>query len=210
MFEIINDYGKSALHLKDCLSKEECDRLIEFGKLNPIQKRISYSEVAGGRYLESSAEIRFKNKELFDLLHERTLEAAKIYLNKNQLDFSLYEFSTTKKEKERVSYIIKTWKIGGFIGHHKDSYKYSDGTTVQPEISVIVYLTDNFTGGDVVLLSADDHIDGKLVNHNKDLDQIIRPITGSMVVIDSKVIHKVTPVISGIRISTDRAIHLFE
>jgi predicted 2-oxoglutarate/Fe(II)-dependent dioxygenase YbiX len=210
MFEILNDYGKNALHLKDCLSKEECDRLIEFGKLNAIQRRISYSEVAGGRYLESSAEVDIKNKDLFNLLEQRTLEAVKIYLNKNKLDLSLYNFNVTEKEKEKMSFTIKTWNIGGAIGNHRDSYKYSDGTTVEPEISVIVYLTDDFTGGDLVLLSADDHIDGELVNHNKDLDQTIRPIAGSMVVIDSKVIHKVTPVISGIRISADRAIHLFE
>lgn len=209
MFEIIGDYGKDALHLKDCLSKEECDRLIEFGKLNAIQKRLSSSEIADGRYLESSAEIWYtKNEKLYDLFHQRTLEAAKIYIDKHQLDFSLYEFNINKKQK--VPFVIKTWKIGGFIGHHKDSYKYSDGTTVQPEITVIVYLTDNFTGGDVIIFSADDYIDGKLVNHNKDLDQIVRPIAGSMLVIDSRVIHKVTPVISGIRISSDRAIHLFE
>ena len=209
MFEVINDYGKSALHLKDCLSKEECDRLIEFGKLNPIEKRIGYAEVAGGRYLESSANITLeKNKDLLNLLHQRTLEAAKIYLNKHQLDPSLYEFNTTNKNK--VSFTIKTWKIGGFIGHHIDSYKYNDGTSVQPEISVIVYLTDNFVGGDLVLLSADDCIDGKLVNHNENLDQIIKPIAGSMVVIDSRVLHKVTRVVSGTRISTDVAIHLCE
>lgn len=210
MFEIINDYGKSALHLKDCLSKDECDRLIEFGKLNPVKKRISSSEVAGGRFLESSAYLTTLNKELFYLLHQRTLEAAKIYLNKHQLDFSLYNFTTTEKEKEMMFYIIKTWKIGGFIGHHRDSYKYSDGSVAEPEISVIVYLTDNFTGGDLILLSADDCIDGKLVNHNENLDQIIKPIAGSMVVLDSRALHKVTPVISGIRISSDRAIHLFE
>ena len=99
---------------------------------------------------------------------------------------------------------------GGFIGNHIDSYKYSDGTMVQPEISVIAYLTDNFVGGDLVLLSADDCIDGKLVNHNENLDQIIKPIVGSMVVIDSRVLHKVTRVISGTRISTDVAIHLCE
>ena len=209
MFEIINDYGKSALHLKDCLSKEECDRLIEFGKLNPIKERKGYAEIAGGRYLQSSANITLEsNKELLNLLHQRTLEAAKIYLNKHQLNPSLYEFNINNKDK--VSFTIKTWKIGGFIGNHKDSYKYSDGTMVQPEISVVVYLTDNFTGGDLVLLSADDCIDGTLVNHNKNLDQIIKPIAGSMVVIDSRVIHKVTPVISGARISSDVAIHLCE
>ena len=149
------------------MSKEECDRLIQFGKLNAIQRRISYSEVAGGRYLASSAEVDIKNEELFNLLEQRTLEAAKIYLNKNQLDLSLYNFNVTEKEKEKMSFTIKTWNIGGSIGNHKDSYKYSDGTVVEPEISVVVYLTDDFTGGDLVLLSADDHIDGELVKHNK-------------------------------------------
>jgi predicted 2-oxoglutarate/Fe(II)-dependent dioxygenase YbiX len=207
MFEILNDYGKNALHLKDCLSKEECEKIIEYGKANPVQRRISYSEVAGGRYLESSGELDVKAKDVFDLLDQRTEQAARIYLNKNELDSSFYNFVT---EKEKMSFTIKTWNIGGAIGNHRDSYKYSYGTIVEPEISVVVYLTDDFTGGDLVLLSADDCIDGDLVNYNKDLDQTIRPIAGSMVVIDSKVIHKVTPVISGIRISTDRAIHLFE
>jgi predicted 2-oxoglutarate/Fe(II)-dependent dioxygenase YbiX len=207
MFEILNDYGKNALHLKDCLSKEECEKIIEYGKANPVQRRISYSEVAGGRYLESSGELDVKAKDVFDLLDQRTEQAARIYLNKNELDSSFYNFVT---EKEKMSFTIKTWNIGGAIGNHRDSYKYSDGTIVEPEITVVTYFTDDFTGGDLVLLSADDCIDGDLVNYNKDLDQTIRPIAGSMVVIDSKVIHKVTPVISGIRISTDRAIHLFE
>jgi hypothetical protein len=204
MFEILNDYGIEALHLKDCLSKEECEKLIEYGKANPVQRRISYSEVAGGRYLESSGEVDVKAKDLFDLLDQRTEQAARIYLNKNKLDSSLYNFVG---EKEKMSFTIKTWKIGGAIGNHRDSYKYSDGTLVEPEISVIVYLTDDFIGGDLVLAHADDHVDGHLINHNKDLDQTIKPLTGSMVVINSKVIHKVTPVISGIRISADRAIH---
>ncbi len=207
MFEVLNDYGIQALHIKNCLSKEECEKLIEYGKANPTQRRISYSEVAGGRYLESSGEVDIKAEELFDLLDKKTEQAARIYLNKNELDSSLYNFA---EEKEKKSFTIKTWKIGGSIGNHKDSYKYSDGTVVEPEISVITYFTDDFIGGDLVLLSADDHINGELVNHNKDLDQIIKPLTGSMVVISSKAVHKVTPVISGIRISTDRAIHLFE
>lgn len=78
MFEVINDYGKSALHLKDCLSKEECDRLIEFGKLNAIEKRIDYSDVAGGRYLESSAHITLKsNKELLNLFASKNPRSSK-------------------------------------------------------------------------------------------------------------------------------------
>ena len=207
MFEVLNDYGIEALHLKNCLSKEECEKIIECGKANPVQRRISYSQVAGGRYLESSGEVDIKSKETFDLLDKKTEQAARIYLNKNELDSSPYNFVD---EKEKMSFTIKTWKIGGAIGNHRDSYKYSDGTVVEPEISIIVYLTDDFIGGDLVLVHADDEIDGHLINHNKDLDQIIKPLTGSMVVISSKVIHKVTPVISGIRISVDRAIHLFE
>ena len=63
-------------------SKEECEKLIEYGKANPVQRRISYSEVAGGRYLESSGEVDVKAKDLFDLLDQRTEQAARIYLNK--------------------------------------------------------------------------------------------------------------------------------
>ena len=34
MFEIVDDYGKNALHIKNCLSKEECEQILKFIELN--------------------------------------------------------------------------------------------------------------------------------------------------------------------------------
>lgn len=190
MFEIIGDYGKDALHLKDCFSKEECDRLIEFCILNATKS----NEPA----IESMAIVTYlKNKTLFNFLCERIDEAAKIYSNKYGLDFSLYKGPIGKIG---APFVLKINKIGIPIGNHIDYLSKKNGEYEKSEIAVVVYLSDNFAGGELVLTNGN-LVDHELVNCNTDLDKTIKPIAGSMVIIDSNVIHRANPVISGTKVS---------
>lgn len=105
-------------------------------------------------------------------------------------------------------YWIKTYDIGAFIGYHSDSWE-SDGETIVPAVSIVLYLSSNFEGGELVFVKGDDlvFVDKDSIHKNpnlqKDNDIVIKPSAGHVAIFDSNVVHKVNPVISGTRISTD-------
>jgi hypothetical protein len=224
MFEIVDDYGKNGIHIKNCLSKEECEQILKFIELNKnnpeydlFERNRSYIDVyAMKNFLDSYTGI-FPEDNLFNLLKERTDKAAKIYLNQNKLDSSNYNFSQPesdivyKEEGDCKNFSIKSWKIGAGLRDHVDTYSLFDKTIVSCVFSIIVYLNDDYEGGELVLMpSAVMLPKGRTAEHKRSSDITIRPSAGSMVIVDAEIVHRVEPPTSGKRMTTDRPIYLLQ
>ena len=81
------------------------------------------------------------------------------------------------------------WRSGRYMGFHKDNgYTDDDGLHVR-KFSTVLYLNDNFTGGETVIVNEDGS------------NYISHPKIGSllMFVSDDRCIHKVNKIISGSR-----------
>lgn len=223
MFEIVDDYGKNALHIKNCLSKEECDQILQFVELNKnnpeydlFERNRSYIDVyAMKNFLDSYTGI-FPEDNLFSLLKERSDKAAEIYLNQNKLDPSNYNFSKSilnvlNKIGDCKNFSIKSWKIGAGLRDHVDTYSLFDKSVVSCVFSIIIYLNDDYEGGELVLMpSAVMLPKGRTADHKRSSDITITPSAGSMVIVDAEIVHRVEPPTSGKRMTTDRPIYLLQ
>jgi hypothetical protein len=203
MFEIdqkVEDYG---LYLSNCISQEDIDYIIDLSKSDLLQKgssRLGEHTVISYEESESDEALKISNK-VFAKIHPVMEKAMEVYVNHLGLNIDDYEMAFP-------CYWIKTYDIGARIGYHSDSWE-SDGETIVPAVSIILYLSSNFEGGELVFVERNDlvfvdedsvHKDPTLQKNN---DIVIKPSAGHVAIFDSNVMHKVNPVISGTRISTD-------
>jgi hypothetical protein len=102
-----------------------------------------------------------------------------IFVDDNKLK-EYYKIITSNGEYELIETAINIIKPDRQIHNskHKDS----------GDLSFVTYLNDDFVGG-------------KLIHYDKDLELSIIPKTGLSVKIYSKTLHKVEPIISGVRYS---------
>ena len=129
------------------------------------------------------------------------VRSMEVYANHFGLDINEYTMM------DKPVYWIKTYDVGAYIGNHSDSWESHDGKTLVPAISIVLYLSSDFEGGELVFVDKDSVFEvfedtGITINKNEK-DIVIKPSSGHIAIFDSHVIHKVNPVISGNRISTD-------
>lgn len=84
-----------------------------------------------------------------------------------------------------IDFQFTKYEMGGYYDWHTDNGNHPDAKRY---LSVVILLNDNYDGGDLILNS-----------NQKDI--IIPKVLGNLVVFDSNKLHKVTPVISGVRYS---------
>jgi predicted 2-oxoglutarate/Fe(II)-dependent dioxygenase YbiX len=190
MFEVDKVIGDYGLYLKNCLTQEDIDYIVDASKSEVLEKGssrlgthtvIEHEDDAWNEALKLA-------KDIFAKIHPVMIKAMEVYCDHFALDINAYTMS-------KPVYWIKTYDIGANIGHHSDSWE-ADGDVMVPAISIILYLSSDFKGGELVFV---DEV-GKY-QANKDVS--IQPEAGNMAVFKSNIIHAVKPVISGTRISTD-------
>lgn len=184
MFEIQQEIKDIGLYLTDCLTQEEVDLIVNLSK----SPEFEIKSCRIGPYVEVSAHTKGEKKIIFEKIDFAVEKAMGIYLNHFGLKAEDYKVS------DKV-YWIKTWEIGMGIGHHSDSWD-ADGEELVPAVTVLLYLSSDYEGGEIVIIDEP----GK---NNPEKDLSIKPVSGSMIVFKSQTVHKVNPVLSGIRISTD-------
>ena len=177
MFNVSQKLGNYGLYLTDCISN--IDEILEVVEsLNEEKTRI-------GSYVAID-----KNESLIhiwnsiDLAMKKALLTYTQHFNKNINDYHV----------SGESYHITKWDVGSDIGFHVDSWE-EFGKTRTPAISILAYLTDNFTGGELVF--------PKKIYEVSDSDLIIRPEAGSIAIFESNTLHRVNTLLSGTRITTN-------
>jgi len=185
MFDIDQDIKGIGLYLKNCMSQEDMDLIINLSK----SPNLKQDHCRIGDYAEVSSHTKGDEAIIFQKVHAAIEKAMDIYIDYYSLNLNDY------KLLDPIVYWIKTWDIGMGIGHHSDSWE-SDGETLVPAMTVLLYLSSDYEGGEVIFLH-------ELNKENAEKDLKIKPIAGSMIVFQSQVAHKVNVVTGGTRISTD-------
>ena len=206
MFEIVYKIKDFGLYLENCISQEDIDELLKLSKSELLEKgtsRLGAHTVIndGNEWNNRDAEELKISREAFKKIHPVMVRAMEIYTNHFDLDMNKYTMA-------KPVYWIKTYDVGAFIGYHSDSWE-SDGETIVPAVSIVLYLSSDFEGGELVFVEKEDlvFVDKDHIHKNPSLqknnDIVIKPSAGHVAVFDSNAMHRVNPGISGTRISTD-------
>jgi predicted 2-oxoglutarate/Fe(II)-dependent dioxygenase YbiX len=160
--------GDKGLYLVDCVDQEHLEKIFKLEKkLNSIKQL---------KYFRSS--FKLSNDELSTYLTTNINAAIIEYLNK-----------TNKNKSDYIapdSYAMSHWIIGESLEAHTDNLKYDHPDTHSPRsiINALLYLTDDYTGGEIFF---------------PEVNMSIKPKAGSVVVFDSDLMHGVNVVKSGTR-----------
>jgi len=160
--------GDKGLYMVDCVDQEHLEKIFKLEKKLDSIKQL--------KYFRSS--LQLSNDELSTYLTTNINAAIIEYLNK-----------TNKNKSDYVappSYAISHWIIGESLEAHTDNLKYDhpDTRTPRSTINALLYLTDDYTGGEIFF---------------PEVKKSIKPKAGSVVVFDSDLMHGVNAVKSGTR-----------
>lgn len=213
MFEIeqvIEDYG---LYLSNCISQEDIDELLELSKSDLLEKGssrlgkhvviddgIGWRDFFKGYNIVNQAKSSEISSQVFKKIHPVMVKAMEVYTDHFGLDINEYTMT-------EPIFWIKTYDVGANIGNHSDSWESTDGKTLVPAVSIVLYLSSDFEGGELVFVDKDSTFSvisdmGITIKHDEK-DISIKPSAGHVAIFDSHVVHKVQEVLSGTRISTD-------
>jgi predicted 2-oxoglutarate/Fe(II)-dependent dioxygenase YbiX len=160
--------GDKGLYMVDCVDQEHLEKIFKLEKkLNSIKQRFCFR-----------SSFKLSNDELSTYLTTNINAAIIEYLNK-----------TNKNKSDYIapdSYAMSHWIIGERLGVHADNLKYDHTDTHTPRsiISALLYLTDDYTGGEIFF---------------PEVNMSIKPKAGSVLVFDSDLMHGVNAVESGTR-----------
>lgn len=213
MFEIKQVIKDCGLYLSNCISQDDIDEIMELSKSDLLE--VGSSRLGSHVVIDDGtewrdflakyegdelAEARNVSNKVFKKIYPVMVKAMQIYTNYFGLDIN--EYTMTKPV-----FWIKTYDIGANIGIHSDSWESDGGKTLVPAVSIVLYLSSDFEGGELVFVDDDSTfltVADMGITINKDEKDIsIKPSAGHLAVFDSHSIHKVKHVISGTRISTD-------
>lgn len=160
--------GDKGLYIVDCVDQEHLEKIFNLEKkLNPI-KQLKYF-----RY-----DLPISKDELSTYLTTNINAAIIEYLNRSNKNKSDY-IACDK-------YYLSHWIIGESLEAHIDTLKYDHPDTQTPRsiINALLYLTNDYTGGEIFF---------------PEVNMSIKPKAGSVVVFDADLMHGVNVVKSGTR-----------
>jgi len=173
MFNPIQDLGGVGLYINNCL--EDAEDIL----LSTSNKTWEEDFRPGGLLLGYRCSID-DSEEKYQIIHSAMLKAAELFLNKTGRYLSDYRVGSNY-------YKIFKWDTPvPMMGRHADKW-YVDDELVVPDISLVMYLTSDFEGGNLIFAG---------------LNKSIKPQAGDIVVFDSTTLHEVSEVLSGRRITT--------
>jgi predicted 2-oxoglutarate/Fe(II)-dependent dioxygenase YbiX len=184
MFDITQDIKGIGLYLTNCMSQEDIDKIIELSK----SPNLKTEEARIGHYVSVSKHTTGEEAFIFEKVNEAIEKAMDVYVDYYGLDLNDYTMA------DKV-YWIKTWHVGIGIGHHQDSWE-ADGKEMVPAVTVLLYLSSDYEGGETIFVDTP-------FKDNPEKDIAIKPVAGSMIAFQAQVMHRVSTVTGGTRISTD-------
>jgi hypothetical protein len=172
-FDPIDLIGTQGIRISNCLDDAEPFLLLTQSMKWDEDFRTNGEKLGYGFSL-------FEGEDGYELIDSAMLKAAEIFLEKTNRSVDDYN-------RVYSHYRIFKWETPmGPMGPHADGWE-RNGETITPDISLVMYLTGDFEGGNLFFV---------------DLDKKIKPKAGDIVVFDSSTLHGVESVISGRRITT--------
>ena len=138
-----------------------------------------YTNKGGGETIIGRASILHKGEEFHTKATKAFLDCVSEYSSCNGLSF--------KDDNVGTDWLlVREYNTGSKMSAHNDAYSYvkKDGQPVKPSLTAILYINDDYTGGEIDFI----HDDVK-----------IKPKAGSMVVFPSDKQHEVLEILSGNR-----------
>jgi hypothetical protein len=172
-FDSIEEFGTHGIRISNCLDDAELLLLLSQG-LEWFPDFRSNGEQYGHGCTVGEGE------NGYDAMHSAMLKAAEIFLERTNRSIDNYK-------RVHNYYRIFKWDTPmSPMGQHADGW-VEDGETITPDISLVMYFTGDFEGGNLTFV---------------DLNKKIKPEAGDIVVFDSATRHGVESVLSGRRITT--------
>jgi hypothetical protein len=146
-----------------------------------------YTNKGGGETIIGRASILHKGEEFHTKATKAFLDCVLEYSSSNELSFNDDNVGTDWL-------LVREYNTGSKMSAHNDAYSYvkKDGQPVKPSLTAILYINDDYTGGEIDFI----HDDVK-----------IKPKAGSMVVFPSDKQHEVLEILSGNRYMTQTYVY---
>lgn len=146
-----------------------------------------YTNKGGGETIIGRASILHKGEEFHTKATKAFLDCVLEYSSYNGLSFNDDNVGTDWL-------LVREYNTGSKMSAHNDAYSYvkKDGQPVKPSLTAILYINDDYTGGEIDFI----HDDVK-----------IKPKAGSMVVFPSDKQHEVLEILSGNRYMTQTYVY---
>ena len=175
MHEIVNIKNKGVF-VSNAMSKENIDIVREY--IDSRDKWTLYhTEMFCLEYDESP--------KVSDILNSAAYIGIKAYMDMTNQDVADYIMNDI--------HVVHEWHLDRDMPAHDDVTKYNPLDGPRCDTTVLLYLGDNYEGGEI---------------NFPDLDVTIKPKNGSVLVFDSRLMHSVNAVKSGIRIVVDTPMFL--
>jgi len=176
--EIINYGNKYVQTIENVFSKKECEDLIKISNNKGYQSASLYTDKDG---IEHS--FLDKRKSFRCIIDD--LDFA------DKLFHKIYKFipHTYKNMKlHSINYRLRFLKYnsGDFFKRHSDGNYISENGSMS-QITILIYLNDDYTSAYTTFFEDPDDYTG----------YVIKPLTGMICLMDQKVGHEVTPLLSG-------------
>lgn len=162
-----------AIHFSNCIN--ETESIISALEGNNWKEHLDQ----GGDLLGSINYISERNPD-YVKIHQSMMKAAEMFLAKTERDISNYY------QKFNFFKILKWGSVSRSMGEHVDAWE-EDGEKIVPDVSLVMYLTDDFEGGNITFSK---------------IDRKIKPSAGDIIVFDSATMHGVDKYLGGRRITT--------
>lgn len=173
VFDPIHVIDRGAMIVSNCI--DETERIVSHFETNTCEEdfRADGSKLGYRYFIDES------NPE-YHHIHQSMIRAADIFLLSTHRSIDDYEV-------RYQSYKIFKWQTPmGQMDQHSDGWMDEDKSVI-PDISLVMYFTDDFDGGELIFGG---------------LGKEIKPKAGDIAIFDSNIEHGVNPVLDGIRITT--------
>jgi predicted 2-oxoglutarate/Fe(II)-dependent dioxygenase YbiX len=160
--------GDKGLYVLDCVDREHLDKIFALeNKLNSIEQTHFFRST----FTLSEDELSIYLKTNINAAIIEYLNAS----NKNKNDYI-----------SKNTYGVSNWILNKRMNPHIDTIKYDNPDTHNPRpiINVLLYLTDDYVGGEITF---------------PEIDMVIKPKAGSVVIFDADLMHGVNEIKSGAR-----------
>jgi hypothetical protein len=137
--------------------------------------------------LMGRSSIVVKNEKAYNQILDVYLKCLQEYIDKNNLNITTDNLGVGR-------WLVRDYAAGSVMTAHYDAYSYvKDGEDeVKPIFTIILYINDNYEGGEI---------------HFPNENVTIKPDAGSVLIFPSNLIHEVKTVISGNRYMTQSYIY---
>jgi hypothetical protein len=170
-FNIVEKIDSSLMHISNCL--EEPEKLLSALESKTWKKDLGIDTTIGSFCMIREPEPEYD--QIFDVMRK----AAAVFLSNTDRDISDYA------EKYTFHRVVRWEKESSTLVQHLDRW-VTKGEQITPEITLVMYLTDDYEGGEVYFSS---------------FDKKIKPSAGDILAFNSNTLHGTEPYLGGRRMT---------